>query len=262
MRLLYLDNHRMPCLEKFSDDKIPPYAILSHTWGPDSSEVTYEDISKGTAKSKAGYNKILFCGGKAASYGLKYFWVDTCCIDKSSSAELQHAITSMFGWYRDAAQCYVYLSDVSINDCDLNSQFSQFPWESAFRASRWFTRGWTLQELLAPRVVEFFSREGNQLGDKKKLDRQIYEITGIDILALQGTPLTQFSVEERLSWAKNRQTTVKEDRAYCLLGIFHVYLPLIYGEGDNAFSRLKEEIEKSSRRKDTPNRQEGRASTS
>ena len=143
MRLLYLDAHGKPCLEKFSD-KIPPYAILSHTWGPDGdgSEVTYEDVSKGIAECKVGYNKIRFCGEKAASHGLKYFWVDTCCIDKSSSSELQYAITSMFRWYRDAARCYAYLSDVSIDDCDLNSQF-QFPWESAFRASRWFTRGWT-----------------------------------------------------------------------------------------------------------------------
>ena len=118
----------------------------------------------------------------------------------------------------------------------------------------------TLQELLTPRSVEFFSREGHRLGEKRTLDRQIHEITGIAILALRGTPLVQFSVEERLSWAENRQTTVEEDRAYCLLGIFNVYLPLIYGEGDNAFCRLKEEIEKSSRRKDAPNHQEGRQS--
>jgi hypothetical protein len=258
MRLLYLDHYGTPCLKEFSGDNIPPYAILSHTWGPEGSEVTYKDISKGIVESKDGYNKIHFCGRKAASHGLKYFWVDTCCIDKSSSTELQHAITSMFRWYRDAARCYVYLSDVSIDDCNLNSQFSQFPWESAFRASRWFTRGWTLQELLAPGLVEFFSREGSRLGEKKTLDRQIHEITGIAVLALRGTPVTQFSVEERLSWAENRQTTVEEDRAYCLLGIFNVYLPLIYGEGNNALSRLKEEIEKSSRRKDVPNRQEGR----
>ncbi|KAF2193470.1 HET-domain-containing protein [Zopfia rhizophila CBS 207.26] len=251
MRLLYLDSHGTPFLEKFSGDKIPPYATLSHTWGPAGSEVTYEDVSKGTARRKASYDKIRFCGEKAASHGLKYFWVDTCCIDKSSSAELQYAITSMFRWFRDAARCYVYLSDVSSNDCDLHSQFSQFPWESAFRGSRWFTRGWTLQELLAPASVEFFSREGSRLGDKRTLDRQIHEITGIAIPALRGTPLTQFSVDERFKWAENRQTTVKEDRAYCLLGIFNVYLPLIYGEGDNAFSRLEEEIQKSSKDKGT-----------
>jgi hypothetical protein len=184
--------------------------------------------------------------------------VDTCCIDKSSSAELQQAITSKFRWYRDAARCYVYLSDVSINDCDLDNQLSQLPWESAFRSSRWFSRGWTLQELIAPGLVEFFSREGSRLGDKRTLERQIHEITQIAILALQGTPLTEFSVEERLSWAENRQTTVQEDRAYCLLGIFNVYMPLIYGEGDNIFSRLREEIEKTSRRKDRPDHQESK----
>jgi hypothetical protein len=258
MRLLYLDNHGTPCLKSVFGDKIPPYAILSHTWGPDGSEVTYEDVSTSTAKSKAGYNKIRFCAEKAASHGLKYFWVDTCCIDKSSSAELQQAITSMFRWYRDAARCYVYLSDVSINDCDLDNQLSQLLWESAFRSSRWFSRGWTLQELIAPGLVEFFSREGSRLGDKRTLERQIHEITQIAIPALQGTPLTEFSVEERLSWAENRQTTVQEDRAYCLLGIFNVYLPLIYGEGNNAFSRLREEIEKTSRRKDRPDHQESK----
>lgn len=192
--------------------------------------------------------RFQFCGEKAASCGLKYFWVDTCCIDKSNSTELQHAITSMFRWYRNAARCYVYLSDVSTTGNDLNSQFPQFPWESAFRKSRWFTRGWTLQELLAPGSVEFFSKDGSRLGDKRALVQQIHEVTGIAILALRGTPLSEFSVEERLSWVEQRQTTVEEDRAYCLLGIFNVYLPLIYGEGDNAFSRLKEEIEKSSRR--------------
>ena len=109
----------------------------------------------------------------------------------------------------------------------------------------YFTRGWTLQELLAPGSVEFFSQEGNPLGDKRSLERQIHEITGIAVPALQGTPLSQFGVDERFSWAVNRQTTRKEDKAYSLLGIFDVYMPLIYGEGsDNAFTRLREEIDK------------------
>jgi hypothetical protein len=216
----------------------------------DSKEVTFRDLSEGTGKSKAGYTKIRFCGEQAASDGLQYFWVDTCCIDKSSSAELQEAINSMFRWYHDAARCYVYLSDVSIGDCDQNSQFSQFSWESAFRASRWFTRGWTLQELLAPASVEFFSREGKRLGDKKSLERQVYEITGIAVEALQGSPLSLFSVAERFSWAENRETTRKEDAAYSLLGIFDIRMSLIYGEGrEEAFIRLKKKIDKTSKGK-------------
>jgi hypothetical protein len=151
----------------------------------------------------------------------------------------------MFHWYCNAAICYVYLSDVSTTERKAGSQFSEFPWEAAFRASKWFTRGWTLQEFLAPRLVEFFSREGKRLGDKRSLERQVHEITGIAVSALQGASLSQFGIDERLSWAENRQTTQKEDKAYSLLGIFDVYMPLIYGEGrDNAFIRLREEIEK------------------
>jgi hypothetical protein len=151
----------------------------------------------------------------------------------------------MFRWYQNAAKCYVYLSDISTTKRKASDQISESTWEPAFRASRWFTRGWTLQELLAPDSVEFFSKEGNRLGDKSTLERQIYEITGIAISALRGTTLSQFGVDERLSWAQNRETTRKEDLAYSLLGIFDVYMPLIYGEGrDKAFDRLRDEIEK------------------
>ena len=152
----------------------------------------------------------------------------------------------MFRWYRDAAKCYVYLSDVPgfTSNADNNSHL--LPWEPAFRESKWFTRGWTLQELLAPTSVEFFSRHDKRLGDKRSLKRQIHEITGIPILALEEAPLSQFGVDERLSWAENRQTTRGEDKAYSLLGMFGIYLPLIYGEGrEHAFKRLKKEIQNS-----------------
>src|SRR5271170_5820439 len=118
MRLLELKNHDEFSLTEFFDDNIPRYAILSHTWRLDGEEATFKDLTEGAGKSKAGYSKIQFCGEQAASDGLQYFWVDTCCIDKSSSAELSEAINSMFRWYRNAAQCYVHLSDVSIDDCD------------------------------------------------------------------------------------------------------------------------------------------------
>ena len=247
MRLLEIKAHGKFSLTEFAGDNIPQYAILSHTWGADSEEVTFKDLDLVdlTSKSKVGYNKIRFCGEQAASDGLQYFWVDTCCIDKSSSAELAEAINSMFRWYREAAKCYVYLSDVSIFNYNENNSFSRFTWESAFRESRWFTRGWTLQELIAPASVEFFSLEGKRLGDKKSLERQVHEITGIAIQALQGNPLSNFSITERMSWAAKRKTTRKEDEAYSLLGIFGIYMPLIYGEGENAFIRLKEMIDKS-----------------
>jgi heterokaryon incompatibility protein (HET) len=222
-------------------DKIPRYAILSHTWG--AQEITFKDMMDGADKTKPGSDKIRFCGEQAKRDGLQHFWVDTCCIDKSSSTELHEAINSMFYWYRDAAKCYVYLADVSRPTLDADGQL---PCESAFRKSRWFTRGWTLQELVAPASVEFFSKEGEQLGNKESLEQYIYDVTGIPVKALRGSSLSDFSVPERMSWAEKRETTRKEDKAYSLLGIFNVYMSLIYGEGrENAFKRLREEIDKS-----------------
>lgn len=124
-------------------DNIPKYAILSHTWLTDDEEVSFEDLVKGNAQRKtAGFHKIQFCGEQAAKDGLEYLWVDTCCIDKSSSSELQESIITMFNWYRKASRCYVYLADVSVPEDVMISQVHSFPWESAFRRSRWFTRGW------------------------------------------------------------------------------------------------------------------------
>jgi hypothetical protein len=226
------------------DEAIPPYAILSHTW-EEGQEVTFQDLRDGTGQSKTSYSKIQFCAQQAKRDDLGHFWVDTCCIDKSNHVELQEAINSMYRWYQSAAKCYVYLSDVSIEKQKASDGVLEHAWEPAFRQSRWFTRGWTLQELLAPRLVEFFSKEGKQLGDKRILKQLIHEITGIAVLAFQGTPLHEFGIEERLSWATSRQTTRKEDKAYSLLGIFGIYMALIYGEGeDNAFRRLHEEIDK------------------
>ena len=197
----------------------------------------------GTGEGKPGYNKIRFCGEQARRDDLQYIWVDTCCIDKSSSAELTEAINSMFRWYREAAKCYVYLSDVSKGNYD---HLPRSIWKSAFRGSRWFTRGWTLQELIAPTSVEFYSSEGMRLGDKRSMEQQIHEITSIPVRALRGNPLSDFSFEERLSWAIKRETTREEDKAYSLLGIFDISMPLIYGEGrEKASKRLQEEINKS-----------------
>ncbi|CZR52934.1 related to calcium-independent phospholipase A2 [Phialocephala subalpina] len=245
MRLLEYNNDGEFGLAEFFGDAIPRYAILSHRWG--AEEVTFKDLMNSTGKSKAGYGKIQFCGEQARRDDLQYFWVDTCCIDKSNSTELAEAINSMFRWYRDATRCYVYLSDVSRLPFD-SADESNEPWESVFRKSRWFTRGWTLQELIAPASVEFFSKEGELLGNKASLERHICEITGIPVKALRGGSLPDFSVTERMSWAASRETTCKEDMAYSLLGIFDVNMPLIYGEGrEKALKRLKEEIEKASK---------------
>jgi hypothetical protein len=226
------------------EEEIPPYAILSHTW-QEGQEVTFDDLRNNNGKNKAGYEKIRFCAQQAERNSLRYFWVDTCCINKADHVELQDAINSMFRWYQNARRCYVYLSDVSSAEQEPSSQLT---WELAFRASRWFTRGWTLQELLAPLTVEFFSQEGRPLGDKRTLEQQIHETTGITIPALRGIHLREIDVEERLSWINGRQTTRPEDKAYSLLGIFGIFMSLIYGEGEeNAFKRLRRKVDKSTR---------------
>jgi hypothetical protein len=247
MRLLqYSDTGRFTLTKDFiGDDQIPPYAILSHTWGPNNEEVTFEDIVNSTGEVKPGYEKIRFCGEQARQDGLLYFWIDTCCINKSNDAELSRSINSMFRWYRNATRCYVYLSDVSGCSVGGNHKCILRLWESDFRKSIWFTRGWTLQELLAPVSVEFFSRERGRLGDKSSLRTKICEITNIPHTALEGYPLSQFSVEERLRWIQHRQTTLEEDKAYSLLGIFDVYILPIYGEGlASAHARLLDEFHK------------------
>lgn len=217
---------------------LPAYATLSHTWGKE--EVSLQEAEAGAGKNKAGWEKIEFCAEQAAVDGLEYFWVDTCCIDKNDAVELGAAINSMYRWYQNAARCYVFLPDVSKPNDGVDDQRR---WEESFRNSRWFTRGWTLQELIAPRLVDFFSLEGARLGSKLSLESQIYEITGIAKKALRGDALSKFSIKERKSWAERRNTTVEEDAAYCLIGIFEVSMVPNYGEGqDHAFRRLNDEI--------------------
>ncbi|KAF1964673.1 hypothetical protein BU23DRAFT_585460 [Bimuria novae-zelandiae CBS 107.79] len=195
MRLLKYTPDGSPGLtENLISDDVPPYAILSHTW-QDGHEVTFDDLLAGNGKDKAGYKKILFCARQAQRDGLDYCWVATCCIDKSSSAELSEALNSMFRWQ-----------------------------------SRWFTRGWTLQELITPKLVGFFSKEEELLASKDILDLLLHEITGIPV--------------KRFSWAAKHHTLRAEDESYCLIGIFGIYLPVIYGEGRlSAMKRLLNEVE-------------------
>jgi hypothetical protein len=231
MRLL---NTRTLKLHEFFDSNIPPYAILSHTWG--EGEVSFQELQSGDGKSKAGYNKIRRCCEMAASDGFEYVWADTCCIDKTSSTELSEAINSMYRWYRFSDVCYAYLADVPTN---LGTKTT----EQAFYNSRWFTRGWTLQELVAPSSVIFFNQEWEDLGSKGSLEALIMEITSIHKEVLRDADKMQdFSVAQKMSWASKRKTTRAEDIAYCLLGIFGINMPMLYGEGDGAFIRLQEEI--------------------
>ncbi|KAE9379683.1 HET-domain-containing protein, partial [Stipitochalara longipes BDJ] len=206
------------------------YAILSHRWGKDTEEVTYRDLIDGTGKNKVGYKKIRFCGEQARRDGWHYFWVDTCCIDKSSSAELSEAINSMFSWYKNSTICYVFMDDVTEHTCE------------NLVGSKWFTRGWTLQELIAPSNVVFYDSLWNRLGTKKTLQGDITSITGIQGNFLLGTNLETASVAKKMSWAATRTTKRIEDIAYSLLGIFDINMPLLYGEGIKAFRRLQEEI--------------------
>jgi hypothetical protein len=247
MRLLRCDKRGFVLTEDLVTN-IPPYAILSHTWGQDTDEVTYKDLVDKVGKDKVGYKKLQFCANQARHHGIEHFWVDTCCIDKSNTIEVQRSINSMFRWYQEATRCYVYLSDVSVTrNRKRKSEPSETQWKSAFRESKWFTRGWTLQELLAPTSVEFFAQDGQWLGDKQSLEQDIHEVTGIATQALRDNQLSRFDIDERFKWAEKRKTKHEEDWAYCLLGIFGVSMLPNYGEGkDNAVRRLRRKIQKAS----------------
>ncbi|OTA53183.1 HET-domain-containing protein [Hypoxylon sp. EC38] len=226
-------------------NELPPYAILSHTWEDD--EITFEDIENGRANDAsmktpaalASLSKLRGACIQAAADGFEYIWIDSCCIEKRSSAELSEAINSMFAWYRDAAVCYAFLLNAP-------NELLTTEAKAEFKSNRWFTRGWTLQELLAPTEVIFFSGSWVNIGDKRLLCLLLADITKIDKEILLGErPLTSESLARRMSWAAKRVTTRPEDMAYCLMGIFSVNMPMLYGEGaEKAFLRLQEEIMK------------------
>jgi hypothetical protein len=223
-------------LEEFPGTETPHYAILSHTW--EMEEILFSDMQGGTAESKAGFAKVKGCCQKALDDGFEWVWIDTCCIDKSSSAELSEAINSMYAWYRDSVVCYAYLQDVTELDAADPNLLSM----NEFGKSRWFTRGWTLQELIAPPGVEFYTLEWVEIGTKLSLAPALSLVTGIPTPVFHGRPPKNYCVAQRMSWAATRQTTRVEDVAYCLLGIFDVHMPLLYGEGRKSFYRLQYEI--------------------
>ncbi|KLU91534.1 hypothetical protein MAPG_10052 [Magnaporthiopsis poae ATCC 64411] len=221
-------------LHWFEDEQAPPYAILSHVWGPD--EVLFGDIKNGTFRERAGFAKLASFCRQAAEDGYEYGWDDTCCIDKSDSAELSEAINSMFRWYQNSDVCYAYLEDVNVTH-DHDDP------DGTFQRSRWFTRGWTLQELIAPQFVWFYTASWAEIGSRLGLKDAIATTTKIHATLFEEGRLSEFSFAQQLSWAAGRQTTRPEDRAYSLLGLFGVAMPPIYGEGAvKAFKRMQAEL--------------------
>ncbi|CAK7235668.1 hypothetical protein SCUCBS95973_009345 [Sporothrix curviconia] len=234
---------------------VPRYAILSHTW--EAGEVTLQEMARAaddaTVRSKPGYKKIEQSCELARQEGLEYIWIDTCCIDKTNSTELFEAINSMFTWYRNAWVCYVHLADaLVVAGGGRDSVVYRNPRRLYVDLYRWYSRGWTLQELVASRNVAFYSADWQPMGTKTAHLMEIARGTGIDpaTLAAAGGAdfedhLARISVARRMHWLAYRETTRPEDLAYCMLGIFGIHMPVLYGEGDRAFVRLQEELLKS-----------------
>jgi hypothetical protein len=237
MRLLHTTDIVVESFPSPERPGIPDYAILSHRWG--NQEISLQEIQNRTPEleNTEGFKKIKSCCQEAASVGFEYVWIDTCCIDKTDQVELTEALNSMFHWYRSAQVCYSYLSDVDSKE-DPRAK------NSKFRTSKWFTRGWTLQELLAPQYVTFYAKDWKEIGTKSSLQELITEISGIPSQVLLMNHGGEISIAQRMSWAAKRETAKEEDKAYCLLGLFGVNMPMVYGEGENAFRRLQVEIMK------------------
>lgn len=270
MRLLDCDTLEF---KTFNETELPEYAILSHTWG--NEEVNYQEMrwlqklqtipeelrssplcqlllnsdsgarlpaTEESITARAGYRKIRKTASKAKRAGCQYFWIDTCCIDKSSSSELQESINSMYRWYKQSSVCLVYLEDaIRAPGVELTDE-NYF--DGMIRGSRWVTRGWTLQELIAPPYIRFYDKnwtffyiKNHSLGH-----HLLYSATGIPLDVLASGDMSRYCVAEKMSWAARRSTTRVEDMAYCLMGIFDISMPMLYGEGDKAFVRLQEHI--------------------
>lgn len=225
----------------FSSDTSEPYAILSHRWGPE--ELRYQDLTdprvfwgSPPVFNKRGFHKLYNFAQVALSYNIKWIWCDTCCIDKRDATEYSEAINSMFQWYRDSKLCFAYLADWRGINGGVGDGVE-------FTESVWFQRCWTLQELIAPSKVIFYDGQWTLRGTKLDFAEEISRRTRIEPAVLMGTrTLDRVSIAQRMSWAADREAAKMEDVAYCLLGIFDVSMPMLYGEGKRAFVRLQEEI--------------------
>ncbi|KFY35940.1 hypothetical protein V494_05464, partial [Pseudogymnoascus sp. VKM F-4513 (FW-928)] len=236
---MWLINAKTLKLEEIWGETEKEYGILSHRW--EDGEVSFQDMQNlALASNRKGFGKIQKSCEQAVKDGYSYVWADTCCINKESSAELSEAINSMFRWYEASAVCYAFLSDVYSNTPGGGTMTPDIG------SSNWFTRGWTLQELVAPRHLVFYDQQWEFLGTKQTLSKLLSDQTHIDEAILNGEPLSNCTIAQRMSWASHRVTTRVEDTAYCLLGIFDVNMPMLYGEGKRAFLRLQEEIIKRS----------------
>jgi hypothetical protein len=201
----------------------PRYAIFSHRWREE--EVLFTDMTGDPtlAKSKHGYQKLEACCKVALKHGLQFVWADTCCIDKSSSADLSEAINSMYAYYAKSDLCIAYLDDIEDSAQELQQLDSNE--DSYLNRAIWFTRGWTLQELIAPKDIYFYSKGWKQLGTKITMSREVSAASGVKEQILVGAALDQICVSEKMSWAAHRTTTRPEDRAYSLMGLFNVNMP-------------------------------------
>ena len=237
----------------FRDDEATEYAILSHRWIGDT-EVNYDEMAdlakmekgdRDEIRERAGYKKILDTCRQAQKDGYEWVWVDTCCIDKRSSAELSEAINSMYRWYANAKACYAYLHDVDGSSFPTKKDNEKYPKSNGW--PEWFSRGWTLQEMIAPSDVQFFNENWEHIGTKKTRAPMLSNITGVPAQILRnGLNANRPCVARIMSWATNRTTTRVEDRAYSLMGLLDVNMPMLYGEGRKAFHRLQLEIIRSS----------------
>ncbi|KAK0634270.1 heterokaryon incompatibility protein-domain-containing protein [Bombardia bombarda] len=219
--------------DEFFEPSIPGYVILSHTW--DDGEVTFQDMATTTRPiPKKGYRKVIETCFLARQMGIGYVWVDTCCIDKTSSAELTESINSMFRWYKNALVCVAHLADLE----------ASVELKDGIAKCRWSTRGWTLQELIAPQIIIFYDKNWCERGSKDDFCEELSAATQVpESVLLDPDLISKYSIAQRMSWASERATTRTEDMAYCLFGIFEVNMPLIYGEGGTrAFQRLQKEI--------------------
>jgi len=238
-------------LKDFSDDDLEDtkYAILSHCWYRDKEEVQFREMKglisdsvRQMLRERPGYQKILKSCELARKNDLRWLWVDSCCINKENSTELTEAINSMFRWYDMAEKCYTYLHDVRANTFPTERNMNDFP-DDLKGWPKWFSRGWTLQELVAPRTVVFFNHEWRAIGNKDELASTLEDITCIPSRVLKyGMDAYCPSIAQVMSWASDRKTKRVEDRAYSLLGLFGVHMPMLYGEGKNAFRRLQLEL--------------------
>lgn len=221
---------------QFFEDGIPEYAALSHTWGSEEASLQeWTQHSSPGESTKRGFLKVLSACELARRDGFQHLWVDTVCIDKTSSVEVTEAINSTFQWYRDAKVSYAYLEDMEHHPG--STLFDQL------RTCRWFTRGWTVHELIAPKTVKFYDHIWSMVGTKSALVEEIANITSISEKVLRDSEeIMRQSVAQRMSWFARRRTSRKEDVAYCTLGIFDVNMLPMYGEGTKAFIRLQEAI--------------------